>query len=112
MRMAVTVDSKGGAGGAPSYVKTPAWRFLASLPVDRRLARHDVAGSIAHVEMLGERGILTREEATALAKGLRRVWGEIEAGFRAALAGDAFEEAGDILETEIVGIGLLKNRIG
>lgn len=78
--MAVTVESKDGAGAAPSYVTTPAWRFLASLPVDRRLARHDVAGSIAHVEMLGECGILTREEATALAKGLRRVWGEIEAG--------------------------------
>ena len=80
MRMAVTVDSKGGAGGAPSYVKTPAWRFLASLSVDRKLARHDIAGSVAHAEMLAEAGILTAEEGAALAKGLRRIWREIESG--------------------------------
>ena len=78
--MAVTVESKGGAGAAPSYVTTPAWRFLLSLPVDRRLARHDVAGSIAHVQMLGDVGILTREEAGALARGLQRIYRDIEAG--------------------------------
>ena len=79
--MAVIVESKAGAGAAPpSYVTTPAWRFLASLPVDRKLARFDVAGSIAHVEMLGEAGILTTDEAAALAKGLRRIWREIESG--------------------------------
>ena len=80
MRMAVTVESKGGAGPAPSYVTTPAWRFLLSLPVDRRLARHDVAGSIAHVQMLGDVGILTREEAGALARGLQRIYRDIETG--------------------------------
>jgi len=79
--MAVTVESKGGGGAAPpSYVQTPAWRFLASLPVDRKLARHDIAGSLAHVGMLGEVGILTPEEAGALAKGLHRIYQEMEAG--------------------------------
>ncbi|HTD81992.1 MAG TPA: argininosuccinate lyase [Thermoplasmata archaeon] len=79
--MAVIVESKGGAGAAPpSYVQTPAWRFLASLPVDRKLARHDIAGSLAHVGMLGEVGILTVEEAGALAKGLHRIHQEMEAG--------------------------------
>ena len=79
--MAVTVESKAGPSGAPpSYVKTPAWRFLASLPVDRKLARHDIAGSLAHVGMLGEVGILTVEEAGALAKGLRRIFHEVESG--------------------------------
>lgn len=76
--MAATVQSKGGGGGAPpSYVKTPAWRFLASLPVDRKLARYDVAGSLAHVEMLGAVGIVTAEEASALSTGLRAVFAEI-----------------------------------
>jgi len=81
VRMAVTVESKAGGGAAPpSYVKTPAWRFLASLPVDRKLARHDIAGSLAHVGMLAEVGILSTEEAGALAKGLHRIYGEIGTG--------------------------------
>ena len=77
--MAVTVE-KGKAGEAPSYVRTPAWRFLASLPVDRRLYPYDVAGSIAHVEMLAHVGILTQDEAGSLAHGLRSVYREIESG--------------------------------
>ena len=74
--MAVTLEKR----GVPSYVRTPAWRFLASLPVDRRLAKYDVAGSVAHVEMLGSVGILTEEEAQALALGLRKLWAEVREG--------------------------------
>ena len=81
MKMAATVQSKGGPSGAPpSYVESPAWRFLASLPVDRKLARYDVAGSIAHVQMLAAVGILTIDEAGALTKGLRAVHAAIVAG--------------------------------
>ncbi len=76
--MAVIAQPPAAAGGAPpSYVKTQAPRFLASLSVDRRLARFDVAGSIAHVEMLGATGILTNEESIALVGGLRRIHEEI-----------------------------------
>src|SRR3989440_1936758 len=79
--MAATVQSKGAGGGAPpSYVKTPAWRFLVSLPVDRRLARYDIAGSLAHVEMLAAVGLLSKEEAELLGKGLRGIYEEIAAG--------------------------------
>ena len=81
MKMAATVQSKGGPSGAPpSYIESPAWRFLASLPVDRKLARYDVAGSIAHVQMLAAVGILTIDEAGALTKGLRAVHAAIVAG--------------------------------
>ena len=81
MKMAATVQSKGGPSGAPpSYVESPAWRFLASLPVDRKLARYDVAGSIAHVQMLTSVGILTIDEAGALTKGLRTIHAAIVAG--------------------------------
>src|SRR5438067_1655388 len=81
VKMAATVQSKGGPSGAPpSYVESPAWRFLASLPVDRKLARYDVAGSIAHVQMLAAVGILTIDEAGALTKGLRAVHAAIVAG--------------------------------
>ena len=75
--MAVTLKKP--ASEAPSYVRTPAATFLASLAVDRRLAAYDVAGSIAHVEMLGAVGILTAEEAGSLAHGLRKVYAEIAA---------------------------------
>jgi argininosuccinate lyase len=77
--MTVTLETRE-SGEAPSYVRTPAWRFLASLPVDRRLWPYDVAGSIAHVEMLGETEIITEEEAGALVRGLRRIAAEIRAG--------------------------------
>jgi argininosuccinate lyase len=77
--MAVTL-AKDEAAPVPSYVRTPAARFLASLPVDRRLYPYDLAGSIAHVEMLGAVGILTPEEAGALSHGLRGIFEEIESG--------------------------------
>src|SRR5207247_803882 len=79
--MAVIAQPPAAAGGAPpSYVKTQAAPFLASLSIDRRLARFDVAGSIAHVEMLGATGILKNEESIALVGGLRRIHEEITSG--------------------------------
>lgn len=65
---------------APTYVQTPAAGFLNSLSVDRPLVRYDIAGSIAHVEMLGQVGLLTPTEVAALVGGLRRVAREVSAG--------------------------------
>lgn len=73
-------ESTEGATPQPRYVRTPAWRFLASLPVDRRLYRHDIAGSIAHVEMLGAVGIVGSDEVASLVDGLRAISAEVEAG--------------------------------
>jgi argininosuccinate lyase len=64
----------------PDYVRTPAAGFLSSLAVDRHLVRFDIAGSIAHVEMLGKVGILTPSEAQTLARGLRQVAREVASG--------------------------------
>ncbi len=66
--------------GAPAYVRTPASGFLASLSVDRALAPYDLAGSIAHAEMLGRTGIVSPPEARALVDGLRAVAREISDG--------------------------------
>ncbi|BBL78405.1 argininosuccinate lyase [Rubrobacter xylanophilus] len=55
-------------------------RLNASIPFDIRLAPYDVRGSIAHARMLGEVGIISREEAEALVGGLEAVLAEIEAG--------------------------------
>ena len=54
--------------------------FTASLPFDRRLYRHDIAGSIAHAKMLAKQGIIPRKDARAIEKGLKAIQREIEAG--------------------------------
>ena len=45
----------------------------ASLPFDKRMWRQDVAGSQAHVTMLGAQGIIAADDADAIAAGLSAV---------------------------------------
>lgn len=52
----------------------------ASLPFDRRLYRHDILGSLAHVTMLARCGIVPLDDARAIATGLRAILDEIEEG--------------------------------
>ncbi|MBS3735395.1 MAG: argininosuccinate lyase [Phycisphaerae bacterium] len=54
--------------------------FLASLDVDRALWRYDVAGSIAHAQMLREVGLLRKAEFDEIKKGLLAIGEDIEAG--------------------------------
>jgi argininosuccinate lyase len=54
--------------------------FTASIGFDRRLYRYDIRGSIAHATMLASVGILSAAERDAIAKGLRQIEGEIDAG--------------------------------
>jgi argininosuccinate lyase len=55
-------------------------RFTGSLAFDRRLWRHDVAGSIAWARALGRARLLTDAERDAIVKGLQAVHAELEAG--------------------------------
>jgi argininosuccinate lyase len=52
----------------------------ASIDFDKRLWRHDILASQAHVAMLGATGIVTAKEAQEIARGLDRIMAEIEAG--------------------------------
>ena len=54
--------------------------FTVSLDIDKRMYREDIAGSIAHAEMLGKQGIVSGEDVEAIIEGLRRIREEIEAG--------------------------------
>lgn len=54
--------------------------FNSSLPFDKRLYKHDITGSIAHVEMLTKSGILTEEEKTQITAGLESILEDIESG--------------------------------
>ena len=54
--------------------------FNSSIPFDARLYREDIAGSVAHAEMLGRTGIIEPHEAEKIIKGLKAILADIEAG--------------------------------
>ena len=56
-------------------------RFSTSLPIDARLWRHDINGSLAHVEMLARQNIIAREEADQIQNGLIQIAADIESGW-------------------------------
>jgi len=51
----------------------------ASIPFDKALWRQDIAASKAHVAMLGQQGIVSADDAAAIAAGLDEVAAEYEA---------------------------------
>ncbi|HCO42554.1 MAG TPA: argininosuccinate lyase, partial [Gammaproteobacteria bacterium] len=55
-------------------------RFTASVHFDRRLARHDITGSIAHARMLGRVGVLDAREVDSIVTGLEQILADIERG--------------------------------
>ncbi len=52
----------------------------ASVDVDRRLAEADIEGSLAHAAMLSACGVISSEDADAIARGLKDIREEIRAG--------------------------------
>jgi argininosuccinate lyase len=55
-------------------------RFTASVGFDRRLAKYDIQGSLAHARMLAARRILSRRDLAAITRGLKRISRDIESG--------------------------------
>ena len=55
-------------------------RFTASVEFDRRLAKQDIAGSLAHARMLAATGIITKRDLTAIERGLAQIKREVEKG--------------------------------
>jgi argininosuccinate lyase len=55
-------------------------KFSASVDFDKRLYREDIEGSIAHVTMLAECGIILKSEAEKISKGLKQIEKEIDSG--------------------------------
>ncbi len=54
--------------------------FNSSISFDSRMYRSDIAGSIAHATMLGEAGIISKDESAAIVKGLESILADIEIG--------------------------------
>ena len=55
-------------------------KFNASIGFDKRMYNEDIDGSIAHVTMLGEQGIVTEEEAKQIITGLEGIREKIRTG--------------------------------
>jgi argininosuccinate lyase len=55
-------------------------RFTASLSFDRRLALHDIRGSLAHARMLAACGVIAAKDQTAIERGLAKLRAEIQSG--------------------------------
>jgi len=55
-------------------------RYTASVGFDRRLWKADIAGSLAHAEMLAAQGVIGADDRAAIERGLAEVQAEIEAG--------------------------------
>jgi argininosuccinate lyase len=86
-------DAMSKAQTAPQQGATPLWGgrfeeapdaalqvFGASLPVDRRLWRQDIAGSKAHARMLASQGSISAEDSDKITAGLDIIAARIEAG--------------------------------
>ncbi len=54
--------------------------FNSSIGFDARLYKQDIAGSIAHAEMLGKTGVIEAHEAETIVTGLKAILADIEAG--------------------------------
>ena len=52
----------------------------ASIGSDCRMARQDITGSIAHATMLGEVGVISPEDSTAIVQGLKGILADLESG--------------------------------
>lgn len=78
--------------------------FNASIGFDIRLIRQDIEGSIAHAAMLTKQGILTPEEGSAIAEGLKGIAADVENG--SLTADSSYEDVHSFVEA------VLTERIG
>ncbi len=68
------------AGRFKSALNEQADSFNRSLPIDKRLYKHDIMGSIAHATMLGECGIIPKDEAESICRALSDIFYDINGG--------------------------------
>ncbi len=74
------MSDKAWGGRFDEQLSDTALRYSASVDIDKRLAAQDIRGSIAHVEMLASRGVVTDDEARAIVEGLQAIAMEIAQG--------------------------------
>jgi argininosuccinate lyase len=55
-------------------------KYVASIPFDWRLYKQDIAGSMAHAQMLANQGLISKKDADLIIRGLASIREEIEQG--------------------------------
>ena len=79
-------------------------QFGASISFDHQLAKFDLMGSLAHVQMLGQTGILSLEEAEQIQDGLKTLLRDLEAGeLHFDIANEDIHMNMEVLLTEKIG---------
>lgn len=79
-------------------------QFGASISFDNQLAKFDLMGSLAHVQMLGQTGILSLEEAEQIQDGLQALLRDLEAGeLHFDIANEDIHMNMEVLLTEKIG---------
>jgi argininosuccinate lyase len=74
--------------------------FVESISYDRRLYKHDIAGSIAHATMLAKVGLISAAELGQIEAGLKSIERDIEAGN--FIFDEAMEDIHMVVEAELI----------
>src|SRR3954452_8255352 len=74
--------------------------FVESISYDRRLYKHDIAGSIAHATMLAKVGLINDAERDAISEGLKGIEGDIEGGN--FVFDESLEDIHMVIEAELI----------
>lgn len=74
------MSDKSWGGRFDQDLDAAALAFSASVDIDKRLAKEDIRGSIAHARMLGARGILSPIDTARIIAGLEQIAAEVAAG--------------------------------
>jgi len=73
--------------------------FTASIALDERLWKVDIQGSIAHARMLGQQGIIHKDESLKIIEALTLIEGELDRGFQEGTL--KFDPAAEDIHSEI-----------
>src|SRR5436309_3719260 len=74
--------------------------FVESISYDKRLYKHDIAGSIAHATMLAKVGLINDAERDAIVEGLRGIERDIEGGN--FVFDESLEDIHMVIEAELI----------
>ncbi|MCX7139643.1 MAG: argininosuccinate lyase [Proteobacteria bacterium] len=55
-------------------------RYTGSVTFDKRLAEHDIRGSLAHAHMLAACGVISKRDVAAIESGMRTILAEVRSG--------------------------------